>query len=255
MLASFHSWANRSRQALALVLLCVLLPGCGLESAFTAGGSPSAVQSGIPPSRLPEGLQKARVTRVIDGDTVEISLDSKKQTVRMILVDTPETKKPGTEVQPFGPEAAEFTKNMLENQDVRLERDVSTTDRYGRFLYYIWIGDRMFNELLLEKGLARVAVYPPDVKYVDQFRALQKQAQEGAIGIWSIENYATDKGYDSAAQPTPGPAGQPTGQPEQEVYYSNCTEAREKGVSNILRGEPGYRAALDRDNDGIACEN
>lgn len=54
----------------------------------------------------------------------------------------------------------------------------------------------MVNEMLLEKGLARVAVYQPDVKYVDQFREIQKKAQSAKLGIWSIEDYATDKGYD-----------------------------------------------------------
>jgi micrococcal nuclease len=55
--------------------------------------------------------------------------------------------------------------------------------------------DRLFNQILLEKGLARVAVFPPDVKYVEPFRATQKEAQAAALGIWSLENYVKDDGF------------------------------------------------------------
>lgn len=231
-----------------LLALSVALPGCGPSEA-----APSPLPSGVEA----QTIKKATVTRVVDGDTIEVTADGQKEKVRMILVDTPETKKPDTEVQPFGPEAEAFTREALENQEVLLERDISAKDRYGRSLYYVWLGDRLFNELLLEKGLARVAVFPPDVKYVEQFRAVQKKAQEAAIGIWSIENYATDKGYDGSKS-TPGPTAAHTQSVKpsaaEEIYYKNCSEAYAAGVFNIKRGEPGYRSALDRDKDGVACE-
>lgn len=264
---------------LVLALLILLTAGCaagkGDQSPPTTA-SPASSAAAQDPNRI-----TATVTRIIDGDTVEVTIDGKKETVRMILVDTPETKKPNTEVQPFGPEATEFTKQMLENKTVQLEKDVSGTDKYGRFLYYIWLDGKLYNEMLLEKGLARVAVYPPDVKYVDEFRQVQKQAQQAAIGIWSIENYATDKGYDTskakssarpaqspfttvkpvqtpaAATPNKATAPQAPSAPvtsKNEVYYKNCTEANAAGAYNLKRGEPGYRAEMDGDNDGVACE-
>jgi micrococcal nuclease len=257
-----------------IALLLLLAAGC---AGNTGPAVSPASESASPSSSAPaNGRLEGKVTRIIDGDTVEVTIGDRKETVRMLLVDTPEIKKPGTDVQPFGPEASAFTKETLEGNQVTLERDVSERDQYGRALYYIWIGDKMFNELLLEKGLARVAVFPPDVKYVERFRELQKKAEEEAAGIWSIENYATDKGYDptkSTARPTPSPipsfknaktpapatikpaeAPLAPSAPKSEVYYKNCTEAKAAGVYNIQKGEPGYRAALDRDNDGVACE-
>jgi micrococcal nuclease len=237
--------------------------------------SPTSVQPAATPATTPpqpsapiddKKLIDAKVTRVVDGDTLEVTINGKKETVRMILVDTPETKKPNTPVQPFGPEASAFTKESLEGKDIKLEKDVSERDQYKRLLYYVYIGDIMFNETLLEKGLARVAVFPPDVKYVDQFRDIQKKAQEAKLGIWSIENYATEKGYDESKAPAEKPKEFETHKPAapavkpketpaaSSVHYNNCTEVKKAGKAPIHRGEPGYSSKLDRDNDGIACE-
>jgi micrococcal nuclease len=131
----------------------------------------------------------ALVTNVVDGDTIHVLIHNKKETVRFVLVNTPETKHPNKPIEPYGPEASQFVKDLLEGKEVKLEQDVSATDRYGRLLMYVWLNDRMVNEILLEKGLARVAVFPPNVKYVEPFRAVQKKAQEAKLGIWSLENY------------------------------------------------------------------
>jgi endonuclease YncB( thermonuclease family) len=140
----------------------------------------------------------ALVTEVVDGDTLHVLINNKIETVRLVLVDTPETKHPTKPIEPFGPEASKFMKDLLEGKTVKLEKDVSATDRYGRLLKYVWLNDQMVNEILLEKGLARVAVFPPDVKYVEAFRAVQKQAQEAKAGIWSLENYVKDDGFEPA---------------------------------------------------------
>jgi micrococcal nuclease len=137
----------------------------------------------------------AHVIDVVDGDTIHVLINKKKETVRLVLVDTPETKHPTKPVQPYGPEASKFTDNYLAGKDVKLEQDISRRDRYGRLLMYVWLEDRLFNQILLEKGLARVAVFPPDVKYVEPFRATQKEAQAAALGIWSLENYVKDDGF------------------------------------------------------------
>ncbi|MFP3470922.1 thermonuclease family protein, partial [Micrococcus sp. SIMBA_144] len=89
----------------------------------------------------------------------------------------------------------------LEGEKVGIEIDVSERDKYGRLLAYVWIGDQMFNEMLLEEGLARVAyIYQPNVKYVDQFQEIQRQAQEEGKGIWSIEDYVQEEGFDEEAE-------------------------------------------------------
>lgn len=145
------------------------------------------------PNNVPAGAIPAKVTRVIDGDTFEATVQGKTEKVRMILVDTPETVHPDKPAEPYGKEASDFTKQMLEGKDVYLELDAQERDQYGRLLAYVWIGDKLYNKMLLEKGFARVAVYPPNVKYVDEFRAVQKKAQEQGIGIWSVENYAQEE--------------------------------------------------------------
>ncbi|MCI1694749.1 thermonuclease family protein [Aneurinibacillus aneurinilyticus] len=203
----------------------------------------------------------ATILSVTDGDTMKIKVNGKNETVRLLLVDTPETKHPNKPVQPFGPEASAFAKKTLEGKNVQIEMDVSERDKYGRLLVYLWVDGKMFNEMLLEKGLARVAyVYPPNVKYVDPFREIQKKAQIAGLGIWSIENYVQKDGFHpdkvKKTQPTiPAPVHtqSPTAS-SSNIQYKNCTDARAAGVTPIYEGQPGYSRKLDRDGDGVACE-
>lgn len=148
-------------------------------------------------THFPTNTIPAVVKRVVDGDTIKVDIKGREETGRLILVDTPETKHPRIGVQPFGSEASAFTKKELTNKEVHLEMDVQERDKYGRLLAYIWINNKMFNAILLEKGLARVAIFPPNTKYVDEYNRIQKHARSKELGIWSIENYATDKGYNS----------------------------------------------------------
>lgn len=142
------------------------------------------------------------IVKNIDGDTVEIEINGKAEKVRMLCVDTPETHHPRLGVQPFGPEASDYTKKILPvGTKVEIEQGIgSGRDKYGRLLAYIYIEGKMFNEMLLEQGLARVAyIYAPNTQYVDEFYAIQKEAQKKGIGIWSIENYAQEDGYNTEA--------------------------------------------------------
>jgi micrococcal nuclease len=170
------------------IFLCIFilfLSGCSTE--FQVNTLPGKSQTIV-----------AYVKRVIDGDTLLVSLQNhKEERVRMILIDTPETKHPRLGVEPFGPEASNYTKKKLSGKKVQLETDVQQRDQYGRLLAYIWVNGRMFNEELINKGLARVAVFPPNTKYVNTFRDLQNNASKKKIGIWSIENYVNDRGYNT----------------------------------------------------------
>ena len=116
-----------------------------------------------------------RVSRVIDGDTFELE-DGRK--VRLIGINTPETDKC------FGDQATENTKKILEGQYVRLEKDVSETDKYGRLLRYAWVGDVFVNESLVRDGYAQVATYPPDVKFQEIFISVQREARDNNRGLW-----------------------------------------------------------------------
>lgn len=178
---------KRKRKSVSLLAILLFV----IISAIVIKQSSSQEQSHIPNEN---NLIKAHVTRVVDGDTMKVTLEdgrATEETIRLLLIDTPETVHPTKEVQPFGPEASDFAKRILTDQAVQLEIDVSERDKYGRLLVYLWIGDQMFNEMLLEEGLARVAyVIPPNIKYVDQFRAIQQKSQKAAKGIWSVESYA-----------------------------------------------------------------
>ena len=100
----------------------------------------------------------ARVERVIDGDTVQVRFDGKSHTVRLMGVDTPETKHPTKAAQYFGREARAFTKAHLEGKTVRFEKDSAgnTRARYGRLLLYGWVDGEDFNATLIRDGHVRV---------------------------------------------------------------------------------------------------
>lgn len=125
----------------------------------------------------------AVVTRVVDGDTIELDTGQK---VRYIGVDTPETVHPNKAVQCFGKEASAYNKQLVTGKKVRLVKDVSDTDRYARLLRYVYLEDGTFvNEVLITEGYARAATFPPDVRYSEQFAAQARQAQLSKLGLWS----------------------------------------------------------------------
>ncbi|MGE7986102.1 thermonuclease family protein [Lysinibacillus fusiformis] len=144
-------------------------------------------------------FEEYELESVIDGDTIRIKYNGSSEKVRFLLVDTPETNHETLGEQPYGPEAKEFTKQLLAGQDtVYLEFDVSYRDKYKRLLAYIYTKEGIsIQEQLLKNGLARVAyIYDPNTKHVDWFKSIQKTAQQSAIGIWSVEDYVTNRGYD-----------------------------------------------------------
>jgi len=121
------------------------------------------------------------VTRVIDGDTIEIE-DGKK--VRYIGIDTPETVDPRKPVQCFGVEASNRNKQLVEGKKVRLEKDVSEIDKYGRLLRYVYVDGVFVNLVLVQEGFAYSYTYPPDIKYQNQFTEAQRLAREQKKGLW-----------------------------------------------------------------------
>jgi len=122
-----------------------------------------------------------KVTRVVDGDT--IILDGNER-VRIIGVDTPETKHPQKPVEYFGKEAAAFTKRMVEGKKVRLEYDWQKQDRYGRTLAYVYLDDGTFlNAELIKQGYGFAYTKFP-FKYLDEFRQYEREARENNRGLW-----------------------------------------------------------------------
>ncbi len=124
-----------------------------------------------------------RVVRVVDGDTLIVA---PHDIVRLIGVDTPETVKPNHPVEPLGPEASAFTREFVSGGSVRLSFDRERVDRFGRFLAYVWVGDKLLNEELLRAGLARWERnfnYSSEMKR--RFRQAEAEAKDAGRGIWS----------------------------------------------------------------------
>lgn len=122
-----------------------------------------------------------QVERVIDGDTIELTNGEK---VRYIGIDTPESVDPRIDVQCFGVEASGKNKELVEGKVVRLEKDVSQTDQYGRLLRYVWVDDIFVNLLLVQEGYAFSSPYPPDVRHEMDFSEAEKEARLSGRGLW-----------------------------------------------------------------------
>lgn len=209
------------------------------------------------------------VTRVIDGDTIEVVYNGQLRTVRLIGVDTPETVHPGQPVQCFGQEASAFTTTMVDraNWQVYLEKDVSESDRYDRLLRYVWLphadGMRMLNQELISQGYAQLSTYPPDVRYVDLFRQLQADARQANTGLWGA------CGGFGVPLATPTPIPQPTPVPVAPVQRSNCDPSYPDVCippypPDLNCGDIPFRRfrvigpdphGFDRDRDGVGCES
>lgn len=140
-----------------------------------------------------------RVSRFVDGDTIVVDMNGTDETLRFIGVDTPETHKPNTPVQCYGPAAAAYTKNLITaaGSKVRLASDSESTnrDRYNRLLRYVYLPDgRLVNEELVKNGYGFYYPYFPFTKSA-QFLAAEKQAQAASKGLWgNCRPTPTDQG-------------------------------------------------------------
>lgn len=133
-----------------------------------------------------------------DGDTTQFLLGDYKVKVRYLLIDTPETVKPNTKPQPFGHEASTRTKELLENADkIEIMLDSGDrTDHYKRVLAYVFVDGELVQNILISEGLARLAyVKEPNTSYLKQLTAAEEQAKRSKIGIWSVDGYVTEKGF------------------------------------------------------------
>lgn len=126
----------------------------------------------------------AQVTRVVDGDTVEVRIGDEVEDVRYIGVDTPETVKPDTPVQCFGPQASSFNHRVAEGRRIRLIFGAERRDVYGRLLAYAYIGHRFVNAELVRRGLARTLSIPPNTLQRALFERLQLRAARAGRGLW-----------------------------------------------------------------------
>jgi len=265
---------NTSRKKSSLIfglgiIIFLILTG------ITAPPSSPKPEENLPTTESTEtNRQTVKVTRAIDGDTIEIEGGQK---VRYIGIDTPETVDPRKSVQCFGKEASDKNKELVEGKDVELEKDVSETDKYGRLLRYVWIEDLLINEFLVQEGYAQSSTYPPDVKYQERFKEAERQAREEGKGLWgeicavtptptkiitptptptvSTSKTTTPK----TPTPTPSPQSQilqPT-QPVSGSYVCDCSKTCPQ-MSSCAEAQYQLNVcgcqARDADKDGIACD-
>jgi micrococcal nuclease len=133
------------------------------------------------PRPAPNGL--VSVVKVVDGDTIEIEGGAR---VRYLGVNTPETVHPTKPVECFGHEASNYNKQLLAGGFVRLTKDITNTDKYGRLLRYIYLPDGTFVNLqLVANGYAYADTYPPDVAHAKEFVAAQQKARQSRLGLWA----------------------------------------------------------------------
>ncbi len=138
------------------------------------------------PKPMPTG--EAVVLKVVDGDTVIVSIDGKEENVRLLGINTPETVKQNWPIECYGPEASQLTKTLLPpGTAVRLERDIEARDAYNRLLAYIYrTDDGLFINLeLLRQGDAREMAFKPNTAHATDFHEAAKQAEAAGRGLWS----------------------------------------------------------------------
>jgi len=235
-------------------------------TAQVASGSASPVPTTTPTTDT--GLVAATVIEVVDGDTIRVSIDGRNYTVRLIGVDTPETRDPRQPVMCYGHEATAFTSEMIKraNNRVLLEKDVSETDQYGRILRYVWLehpdGRRMLNYELVAQGYAQVVTYPPDVRHADWFLQAQREAREQGRGLWgACGEFGVPAASPTPTTPTPTPPQQQPGRSKCDPSYPDVCippPPPDLDCSDIpyrrFRVLPPDPHGFDRNRDGIGCE-
>lgn len=250
---------------LAGALFFFILGGVVLSKSF------SSVSTNPSPSPTPE-VKSAKVdgestqdlflvTKVVDGDTIQLE---DGRVVRYIGVDTPETKDPRKPVQCFGDKASEENKKLVEDKMVKLEKDISETDRYDRLLRYVYVDDPstgsgqaiFVNDYLVKEGFARSSSYPPDVKYQEVFRASEEEARNMDKGLWSECANSIKQTTTPSSQPSPTVTNNSNIECNKNAY--NCssfkTQTEAQNVFDTCGGTSNDIHKLDRDGDGRVCE-
>jgi len=234
------------------VLLISAVACSGVAEAPTKSNPPATLKTPVSftsPLSQPSIKDQARdrvaaqVVNVVDGDTVDVRIAGRKLRVRYIGIDTPETVHPTRGEEPYGRVASDRNKELVSGQTVYLEKDVTETDRYGRLLRYVWLADgSMVNATLVAEGYAQVATYPPDVRYLNRFLELQREARAEGRGLWSLSptietGTGCDPAYPTVCIPPPPPD-------------LDCGEMEHRNFQ-VLPPDP-HR--FDGDKDGVGCE-
>ena len=145
------------------------------------------------------GREEVTLSKCVDGDTAKFIINNKEETVRFLAVDTPETKHPTKGEEPYGKEASDYTCNRLkEGNKIELEYDDNSTktDKYNRYLAWVFVDDNLLQAELVKNGLAEVAYLYGDYKYTDLLKDYEQTAIATKVGIHSdtdTSSYTKDK--------------------------------------------------------------
>jgi micrococcal nuclease len=210
---------------------------------------------------IPTGTERtqAQVTRVIDGDTIDVDIGGQTFRVRYIGMDTPEDT---SQIEYFGPEATAFNAQLVEGKQVTLVKDVSETDRYDRLLRYVIVGDFFVNYELVKQGFATGATFPPDVACQEVFRQAERMAREEGRGLWGATP-VSEATPTNTSMPLPTATSAPQPQPGDcdPAYPTVCIPSPPPDLDcgdisfrrfQVLPPDPH---GFDGDHDGIGCES
>jgi micrococcal nuclease len=213
---------------------------------------------------MPAGLgAPVAVTRVVDGDTIKVSTG---QTIRLIGIDTPETKDPRKPVQCFGVAASNRAHALLDGASVRLEYDPTQgrLDKYGRTLAYVWMPDgRLYNQVIIAEGYAHQYTYDLPYRYRDAFLAAERSARENDRGLWSPSTCAGDTTQPARAGALPTTSTAPTAPASAACDPSYPDVCIPPPPPDLDCADIPYRRfrvvgpdpdRFDSDHDGIGCE-
>ncbi|GIW59234.1 MAG: hypothetical protein KatS3mg087_0300 [Patescibacteria group bacterium] len=203
--------------------------------------------SKVTPTESPSvATELKKVTQVIDGDTIEIEGGAK---IRYIGINTPETNHPSLGKECYGEQAKEANRLLVEGQMVRLEKDVSETDRYGRLLRYVYVGDIFVNDYLVREGFAFASSYPPDVKHQERFTAAQREALEKERGFWQAckvsDNQKNILGYRTENSSSPEVVANPEISPSATAVPEKKEDAITTQQQSLVRVTEAAKIATD----------
>jgi len=144
----------------------------------------------------------ATLVDIIDGDTIKVMVAGKRETVRYLLIDTPESKSPKTCVQPYAKEAFLRNSELVKSGKLTLEFEKDNTrDTYGRLLAYVYVDGESIQEMLLKGGYARVSyIMNPPYKYLETYREVENSAKREKVNIWSSSGFVTKWGFNGCLQ-------------------------------------------------------
>lgn len=249
--------------AVMLLFSTLFFVGCSDEPAQTVSAAPGLSDVVGLDEQSEQSEDTYLVTRVVDGDTIIVDVDGTEERIRMIGIDTPESVHPDADRNvEYGKVASAFTREKLQDQNVTLEYDVEERDRYGRILAYVWLDGEMLNKTLLQEGHAKVATYPPNVKYVDDFTALQEQARDNEKGVWAYDVFEKiDPALPIVANNSSGDSSEvssasqsDTKQPEVAYTYvgnSNTKKFHESGCRSVKQMAAHNIVAFETRDDAI----